>query len=140
MSDGLKLLAETEEGLEVLSAAMQDAIVRVDGVHFDKMAQTLTLNMSRYCHDLGDGKRVKSGLLLNNVLSLRGKGIDRSDPEAYLVLLSMSFQVGSKPPTGDLTLVFAGGGELLAKVDYIEARLVDYLGARTTQSLPIHPD
>ena len=91
MSENLKLLAQSDEGLAVISAALQDAIVRVDGIRFDADAQTLTLNASRYRHELGEGKRVRAGLRLNNILSLQAKGIERSDPEAYLVLLSVGF-------------------------------------------------
>ena len=138
-TEGLKLLAQSAEGLAVISAALQDAIVRVGGIRFDAPAQTLTLIASRYRHELGEGKRVRAGLRLNNILSMQAKGIDRSDPEAFLVLLSITFEAGENAPEGIISLIFAGGGELRARADFTEVRLVDYLETRATQSRPIHP-
>ena len=139
MNTGIKLLAESEEGLQVLSAALQDAIMTVGGIHFDTHAKTMTFSTSRFMHEQSDGKRVRSGLQFNNILSVKAKMIDRSDPKAFLVLLSIGFEPSKTPPGGDIVMVFAGGGELRLEAEYIEARLVDYLQERTTSKMPLHP-
>lgn len=122
-----------------MSAALQDAIVQVDGIHFDKLARTLVLRTSRFMHEQQAGKRVHSGLQFNNILSVQAKDIDRSDPQAYLVLLSIEFTKDKTPPGGEICLKFAGGGELRGQAEYIEARLVDYLQERETDKRPLHP-
>ena len=139
MSTKLKLLAETAEDLTVLSAALQDAIVRVGDIHFDQDGRSMVLIASRYCHETDVPKRVKSGLGLHNVLSVRTQGINRSDPDAFLVLLSVSFTPSDTPPGGKISLIFAGGGEIDIEAECLEARLVDIQNERPTKSIPIHP-
>jgi len=140
MQKRLKLLAEDEQGLGVISAALQDAITRVSDINLNKNAATLTLVTSRFMRESVDAKRVKSTLYFNNVLALRSRGIMRQDPDAYLVLLAIEY-VGSKEgPGGTIKLLFAGGGELCADAEYIEARLVDIAASRATKRMPLHPD
>ena len=139
MSTKLKLLAETSEGLIVLSAALQDAIIRVGDIHFDRDGRSLVLITSRYCHETDVPTRVKSGLGLHNVLSVKMKGINRADPDAFLVLLSVDFTPSDEPPGGEINLIFAGGGEISIAAECLEARLVDIQNERPTKSVPLHP-
>ena len=139
MSTNLKLLAETGEDLIIVSAALQDAIVRVGDIFYDREGHLLVTIASRYCHETGMPKRVRSGLGLHNVLSVRMKGIDRSDPDAFLVLLSVHFSPATTPPGGTISLVFAGGGEISIHAECLEVRLVDMQSERPTKSIPIHP-
>ena len=139
MSTKLKLLAETADGLTVLSAALQDAIVRVGDIHFDRDGRSMVLIASRYCHEADAPTRVKSGLGIHNVLSVQTQGIDRSDPDAFLVLLSVCFTPLDTPPGGEISLIFAGGGEISIDAECLEVRLVDIQNERPTKSIPIHP-
>ncbi len=139
MSTGLKLLAETDKGLTVLSAALQDAIIRVGDIHFDSGGHSMVLIASRFCHETETPRRVRAGLGLHNVLSVRTQGINRSDPDAFLVLLSINFTPNNKPPGGIISLIFAGGGEICIEAECLEVRLVDIQNERPTQSVPIHP-
>ncbi len=139
MTSHLKLLAETQGDLAVISAALQDAILTVGDIKFNKQAQTLMFKASRFMHEKVKGKRVNTGVQFNNVLSLSAKSIDRSDPQAYLVLLSVNYVENKKEKNGEVHLIFSGGGEMRLHVDYLEARLVDYLQERDTDKLPLHP-
>ncbi len=140
MQERLKLLAESEQGLGVISAALQDAIARVADIKFSKSAATLTLVTSRFMRESGEAMRVKSTLYFNNVLALRSRGILRQDPDAYMVLLAIEYAGEKNGPGGTIKLLFAGGGELCADAEYIEARLVDIAAPRPTKRLPLHPD
>ncbi|NNC36730.1 MAG: DUF2948 family protein [Acidimicrobiales bacterium] len=142
MSDHLKLKAENSEDLQVISAITQDAIVRVSDIKFDKDSQTLTLVINRFKQEHKNGKtgeRTKSGLRFHNVLALQSMGISRVDPNAFTVLLSVDFKSTRPKPTGELNLIFSGGGQLKAKVEALEARLVDFANPRETKSIPLHP-
>lgn len=139
MSNKLKLLAETGEGLTVLSAALQDAIVRVGDIHFDRTGHSMVLITNRYCHETDVPTRIKSGLGLHNVLSVRAQGINRADPDAFLVLLSVNYTPSDKPPGGEISLIFAGGGEISLDAECLEVRLVDIQNERPTKSIPLHP-
>ena len=139
MSNRLKLLAETPEGLTVLSAALQDAIVRVGDIHFDRSGNSMVLIASRYCHETDVPSRIKAGLGLHNILFAKMKGINRADPDAFLVLLSINFVPSDEPPGGAITLIFAGGGEISLDAECLEVRLVDIQNERPTKSIPLHP-
>ena len=139
MSKRLKLLAETLEDLSVLSATLQDAILRVGDIYFDKKGQSVTLLASRYCHETETPQRIKTGLGIHNILSMKSKGIERADPDAFIVLLDIAYTQGAQPPGGELRLIFAGGGELQLQTECLEARLIDIHAVRTTKSIPIHP-
>ncbi len=139
MKTGLKLRAESEDGLMVISAALQDAILRVEDIRVDAKAQVFGLSVSRFTREDGKGGRVKSTLQFNNILSVQAKGIERADPKAFMVLLSVAFDKDKNPPGGVISLIFAGGGELRLRAEYIEARLMDYEQKRGTDKLPLHP-
>lgn len=139
MDSGLKLRAESADDIGVMSAALQDAIVRVGGITFDKDAQTLTLIASRFAHEASTGARVKTILRVHNITNVQMRGVDRSDRDAFLVLLSANFAEAQPKPLGDYNFIFAGGGEIRARAEGIEARLFDFTPARKTDKMPLHP-
>ncbi len=139
MSGQLKLLAESPDDLMIVSATLQDAIIKVGSIHFHKAAQRLELLASRYCHEDKYPCRMKSGLGIYNITHVRFKGINRTDPDAFLVLLAIEFTAGD-PPGGVIKLLFAGGGEMVLTCDILELRLVDMDEKRQTNSVPLHPD
>ena len=145
MSTGLKLLAQTQDDLAVIAAALQDGIIRVGDIHFDKPGASLTLIANRFCHELSpkpqeQGRRVKSGLGIHNVLSVKSRGINRADPDAFMVLLDMVFTPSKIPPGGQVLLRFAGGGDMELDCECLEVRLLDMAPARGTTHTPIHPE
>ncbi len=139
MSKRLRLLAETGEDLTIISAALQDAIVRVGDIYYDRDGRSLVIITNRYSHETQAPGRIKSGLGLHNILSVKMKNIERSDPDAFLVLLSIEFIPADTPPSGEIRLVFAGGGEIRVQAECLEVRLIDIQAARTTKSIPLHP-
>ena len=140
MTDKLKLLAETQDDLKVISSALQDAITRVGDIDYAPKARALTLRLTRYRHEDKDAsQRVLTGLRIDSVLSLKTKGINQSEPDAMAVLLSLDFVPGETPPAGRLHLVFAGGGELLAETECLDITLADISDPRDTDKRPLHP-
>lgn len=135
----LKLIAESAADLEVMAASLQDAIVKVSDIVFSAQSHTLTMRALRYMHETSSGRRVVCALRLNHILSVQTKGIDRSDPDAFLVLLTLAFQKKGRSSAGTVELVFAGGGNIKAEVEYIETRLVDIEPPRTAKNTPLHP-
>lgn len=141
MTKLLKLRAEQAGDLEVISAALQDAILRVGEIRYDSQARALSLRLTRYRHEAEDAQeRVLSGFRVDSILSLKSKGIDRSDPEALAVLLGLNFAPADDVPSGMLHLIFAGGGEIQARVECIDLTLADTAAPRKTDKNPLHPD
>ena len=135
----LRLKAHEEDDIVVISSALQDAILKVGELNYSKTDRHLTLRVSRYQHE-GAPARVLCGVRIDGILSLKSRGINRSDPDALMVLLSVNFTKDGTPPGGYLSLNFAGGGELLAKVEALDIMLVDMSEPRPTQRRPLHPD
>lgn len=134
----LRLKAETKTDLDIIAAAVQDAILRVGEINYDLRGRSLTLRMTRFQHESDKAARAQSGLRFDSVLGVRTRGIDRSDPEAMAVLLNVVFEQTDKP-AGVLTLIFAGGGELQADVECLDVILADVTDAVETGKLPLHP-
>ncbi|HEV2366003.1 MAG TPA: DUF2948 family protein [Caulobacteraceae bacterium] len=121
----LKLLAQDAEDLAVISAALQDAVARVEDIHFEKKAHQLTIAFNRYCWERHDkGTRVRSGLQLGCVFDLKARAVPKEDPQAVLELLALAFEPG-EAPGGRISLAFAGGADLVAEVECIDVALAD---------------
>ncbi len=137
----LRLQAMDKHDLTVLSAALQDGIAQVGDIKFDRNARSLSIVLARFrweLPDYGKGERVGAALRIDGVMNVRSRGINRSDPEARMVLLSMEFVAGTTAPEGLLTLNFAGGGELALEVEAIDAMLLDVTPPRAARSRPSH--
>ena len=135
----LRLRAETQADLDVIAAAVQDAILRVGEITYNMRGRSLTLRMSRFRHEQDKGARAQSGLRFDGVLNVKARGIDRSDSEAMAVLLNLDFEE-TDTPGGIMKLIFAGGGELHAEVEALDVILADVTDARETDKLPMHPE
>ena len=133
----LRLLAQDPQDLEVISAAMQDAILKVRDITYEAKAKRLTIAFNRYRWEAGGGERVRAGLQLAGVLKVQTRKIRRSAGEAVLELLAMTFTPGDAPG-GAVTLTFAGGGDLRATVECIEAVLADVSPPWRTPRTPAH--
>lgn len=133
----LRLLAQDPEDLEVISAAMQDAVLKVGDIIFEPKAGRLTIAFNRYRWETGGGARVRSGLQLGGVLKLQTRKIRRGAPDAVLELLAMTFTPG-EAPGGTVSLSFAGGGDLRATVECVEAVLADVSEPWPTRRKPAH--
>ena len=133
----LRLLAQDPEDLEVVSAAMQDAVLKVGDIAYEAKARRLTIGFNRYRWEIGGGERVRSGLQLAGVLQVQARKIRRGARDAVLELLAMSFTPGDAPG-GVVTLSFAGGGDLRATVECIEAVLADVSTPWPTPRKPTH--
>lgn len=135
----LRLLAQEPEDLEIISAAMQDAVLKVGDITYEKSAKRLTVGFNRYRWEAGGGARVRSGLQFGGVLGVQARKIRSGAREAVLELLAMTFTPG-EAPGGVVTLSFAGGGDLRATVECVEAVLADVSQPWPTPRKPAHED
>ena len=109
----LRLLAQDPQDLDVISAAMQDAVLKVRDIAYEAKSRRLTIAFNRYRWEAGGGERVRAGLQLGGVMNVQTRKIRRSARDAVLELLAMTFTPGDSPG-GAVTLSFAGGGDLRA--------------------------
>src|SRR5262249_58090544 len=109
----LKLAALDATDLEIVSAHMQDAVIKLADIRYLAAKQKFVLIANRFVWDaVHVGKRRpferrRSGLQLARVLTARSSGIAQNLDEAVLCLLSIGFEPG-RPPSGTTAFNFAG--------------------------------
>lgn len=129
-ADGrLRLRAEDADDLAFISAALQDAVLKVGDIAYEPQAHRLTLafNRFRWEHASGRGaERIRTGLQFGGVMKCQARKIRRGAPDAVLNLLALEFEpVGGEDPGGAVVLRFAGGADLRLEVECIDAALAD---------------
>jgi hypothetical protein len=140
MVESLKLLALDEDDLEVLSAHMQDAILRVVDMAWEPGSNRFVALMNRFdwpkAHKLAEddlqGNRTKKpydrcrcALRFDHVENVQLKNITVGKKHnATLELLAIRFEPGDLP-SGKIELIFAGDCSIRLQVDCIEAELTD---------------
>jgi hypothetical protein len=137
----LHLVAEDPIDLKVLSATLQDAVAHVGDISYEAKARRLTLAVNRFRWEAKadkGGERVRAALQLNGVLSCQARRIRREPKDAVVSLLSIDFHPGDEAPAGEVTLTFAGGGELRCRVECVDALLADVTDPWPTKARPAH--
>ena len=135
----LRLLAQDPEDLAIISAAMQDAVAKVGEVSYEAKARRLTIAFNRYRWEAEKSERVRSGLQLGGVLKVQTRKIRRGARDAVLDVLAVTFEPG-EAPGGTITISCAGGGDLRAVVECIDAVLADVSDPWPTPRTPTHAE
>ncbi len=122
----LNLGALDVEDLQVVSALVQDAVLPVTEIKWQKGQRRLALLVNRLRREerAPQVERVQSLLVIDNVLGVSSQGVDRSDADMVLSVLAVEFEPG-EAPEGFVTLVLAGDGALRARVEALEVSLRD---------------
>lgn len=132
----LRLLAEDDHDLQIISAALQDAIMRPVDIRWEKNARRLTVVLSRFCWECG-GTRVAAALQFGDVEGVKSRRLSRA-PDAALELLAMDF-IPAEAPGGRIIMMFAGGGDLRIDVECLDAVLTDLSERWPARLAPEHP-
>jgi hypothetical protein len=125
---GLRLLAEDEEDLKIISAHLQDAVMRIGDMVYLPKSRRFAALLNRFCWEgCGEeriGERVRAGLHFDGVLKVKALNVRQDDPDAVVELLALKFartdEIG-----GTVDLMLAGGGRIRLDVEYIDAALRD---------------
>ena len=142
----LKLVAFDSEDLQILSAHLQDAVLRVDNAAFLPSKNRFAVIANRFDWEgateaqksRGQGyQRRRAMLRFERVLGAQMQNLRKSVNGSVLELLAMQFEE-TDAPEGFITLVFSGGGAIRLHVECIEAELKDLGPAWETKSLPQH--
>lgn len=128
----LRLLAQEAEDVPVMAALVQDAVFPITEMRFDPRARRFAILLNRFrWEDRAAAEaagrpyeRVRSLLVVEDILRLRTSGIDRNDKDTILSLLTMEFAPGVEG-SGILTLTLAGDGAIAIEVEAISLRLED---------------
>lgn len=141
----LKLAAFDAEDLAVISAAMQDAIVKTGEMTFIASEKRFAMVCNRFAWEVNATRtkppyeRRRTGFQITRALRAEFAGLDLSRPDDVLELLSMSFEL-SDDPSGIVLLAFSGGTTVRVHVECLELAMSDLGGAWATDNLPQHPE
>ena len=133
----LRLLAEDAEDLAVIAAALQDAVGKIGDILYEPATRQLTLALNRYRWEGKGGKRVRSAIQLGSVLKVQARKLRRGAKDAVVELLNIAFEPG-EAPGGAVVFTFAGGGDLRAEVECLDAVLADVSPPWPTPRTPKH--
>ncbi len=137
----LKLLAEDSEGLAVIGAAVQDAIVKPGEMKLDARTRTFGLEISRFQWERAGKRppffRSRAVLAFAGVQNVRSRGISK-DVDAVYSLLDARFTPAAEPPGGTVTLVFAAETQIQLTVECLDVTLIDTGAAWPTRRKPDH--
>ena len=128
----LNLGAYEAEDLEVISSLVQDAVFPVTEMSWRVSARRFAILLNRFrwedrvaAERRGRAyERVQSVLLAENVLNVASQGIDRTDRDMILSVLSVTYEPG-EDGAGHLLLTLAGDGAIRLSVEALEVTLKD---------------
>lgn len=144
----LKLLAMDGDDLQIVSAHLQDAVVKVKDLDWRTAEKRFVAIFNRFAWENESRKsafircktppeRRLSALRFDRVLSIRTMGVDRNRPEDVLSLLALRFDEHDAPG-GTVELIFSGNIGLRLEVECVEVQLSDLGPAWQARSRPHH--
>jgi hypothetical protein len=151
----LKLLAFDTEDLGVISAHLQDAVLRVGDMAYLPREKRFVAIANRFDWEkaasspqsLKSGSREayerrRVGIRFERVDAAKIQGFDFKDKRAALALLAVTFEATAGPdsPEGDVTLTFSGGAAIRLSIECIEIELKDLGATWTTKRSPDHSE
>lgn len=131
MTELLHLRAEEAGDIPVLSALVQDMVVRIGDVGFDAKARRLLFLGNRFRHEVSQPSRARTLLRIDFVTAVKR----RNWPEAkdrILPLLAINHMDEA------LLLRFGDGADLRVEVEALDVSLDDVAGPWDTDKRPDH--
>ncbi len=137
----LKLIALDAEDLQIVSAHVQDAVVRIADMGLAQADRRFALMLNRFdwtgTDNRGKGRRKRAALRFEYIRAVRTSGINPRASGGVLELLAIRF-TPTDAPAGTVTLDFAGGAAVALDVECLEARLHDLGAAWAAKAVPAH--
>jgi Protein of unknown function (DUF2948) len=135
----LKLRAEDEEDLAVVSAFLQDALVPVAEMAFLPDEQRFVLVVNRFMWERkpldkkGRCERTLTGIAFDAVTAVQVRGFERSEGDRILQILAI------RPAPGAIVFEFSGADAMRLETGRIQCHLEDIGEPWPTPWRPRHP-
>lgn len=125
----LKLIALDTDDIAVVSAHLQDAVVKVADIVWLPAEKRLVLGLNRFDWEACDCedpcyKRRRTALRFERVNAFRCRNVSPKAKDEVLNLLAVEFSE-TDAPGGSVTLTFSGGAALRLEVECLECELAD---------------
>jgi DUF2948 family protein len=145
--DPLKLVALDRDDIEVVSAHLQDAILKVADIRWRPNENRVVVCVNRFDWEAAHGtahqfRRRRAALRFDRVSACKCRDLSAVQKDQVLNLLAVTFEPKNQnghddepEPAGTVTLMFSGGGMLRLEVECLEVELADLDGTAVTQPL-----
>ncbi len=139
--DLLRLVALDPEDLAVVSAHLQDALLRVDDMIYLPKERRFALQVRRFDWEAQSDapQRRLTCMHFEHVTGVRVRGIDQARKDTVLNLLAISFEERNAP-SGTATLIFADSGAIQVDLECIEMQMKDLGPVWAADSRPSHEE
>lgn len=142
--DPLKLVALDRDDLEVVSAHLQDAAVKVSDIVWLPHEKRLVIGLDRFDWIAANGvqpefRRCRTALRFERVFSCKCRSVSPADKDAVLTLLAIDF-VDQNSPGGIIILTFTSGAALRLEVECLEVEIADLGPTWAASECPAHSD
>jgi hypothetical protein len=140
--DPLKFVVLDEEDLEVVSAHVQDAVVKASEVLWRPQEKRVVAALNRFDWEGAQNarpeyRRRRTALRFERVLSCKCRDMNPAGKDTVLNLLAIEFSE-TDAPSGVVTLTFSGGAALRLEVECLEAELADLGPSWRAAACPTH--
>jgi hypothetical protein len=141
--DQLKFVALDRDDLAVISAHVQDAVVKVADVSWRPQEKRIIIALNRFDWTVAANgprenfRRCRAALRFERVVACKCRQVDPAGKDAVLNLLAVEF-VETDAPAGTVILTFSGGGRLRLDVECLECELADIGPSWITRTCPGH--
>ncbi|MDD7971663.1 DUF2948 family protein [Roseinatronobacter alkalisoli] len=143
----LRVQALDTDDLKILSALVQDAVLPVSEMAWDRQKRRFAMLLNRFrwedrvrAGNDGPHERVQSLLVVSDVMGVASQGFSRKDTDLVLSVLSIRFEQGTDG-AGHVSVILAGDGEIRLSVECLDAALSDVTRPYRAPSgkVPQHP-
>jgi hypothetical protein len=140
--ENLKLVALDREDIEIMSAHLQDAVVKSADIRWRPSEKRLVIALNRFdweaAHQVApEFRRRRAALRFERVSACKCRNCTAAQKDQVLNLLAVSFEETDQP-AGVITLMFSGGAALRLEVECLEAELADLGPVWVTECCPAH--
>ena len=119
-----KIIANDQEGLQMISACSAGAKVRVDNIKYLKSNKVFLLSIERTKVETDqENKRINSVCRFDFVDKVRSKNIDQSNQEKILELIGIDYLKNNAEY--EINLIFNNNAHIALTTETIEVRLED---------------
>ena len=138
----LKLIALDKDDIAIVSAHLQDAVVKVSDIVWLPAEKRLVLGLNRFdweaCGETSPCyQRRRTALRFERVLAFRCRNVSPAAKEQVLNLLAVEY-AENDAPSGTVTLIFSGDAALRLEVECLECELADLGPTWTAAARPAH--
>ena len=126
----LKLVANSDEDLRVISAHLQDSIVYTSDIANLKKNRIFLMQLNRFMwEDVEKGvfrknKRIRTILKFDNVINVLSKGINQKNKSRFLDFLAMENNILANK-TYEVKLIFSGDAVIRVNTEVLDVTLDD---------------